>query len=134
MYRERHPAIRRSIYRAGDQIPVFTAGGLTFGILIRNDSSFPELARNMVSQGAAALFVPTNNGLPAERADVVEDARRVDVALAMENRVAVIRADVAGSADGRVSHGASAIVGPDGTVLQASRRLTQDLLIADIDP
>lgn len=95
VYRKRHPAIRRSVYRAGDQIPVFTIGGLTFGILLRNDSSFPELARNMVSQGAAALFVPTNNGLPAERADVVDDARRVDVALAMENRVSVIPADVA---------------------------------------
>jgi predicted amidohydrolase len=45
----------------------------------------------------------------------------------------VIRADVAGRADGRVSFGSSAIVGVDGTVLRSAPRLAEDLLVADID-
>lgn len=68
-------------------MPVFTVGGLTFGILICNDWNFPELARSMTSRGAAALFVPSNNGLPPEKADVVVETRNVDIARATENRV-----------------------------------------------
>lgn len=133
VYRKLHPAIRRSVYQAGEGMPVFTIGGLTFGILICNDSNFPELARSMASRGAAALFIPTNNGLPPDRPDVSADARKVDVALAMENGVSVIRADVAGRTADLVSYGSSGIVAPDGTVLQPARPLAEDLLVAEID-
>lgn len=134
VYRKRHPAIRKSVYSAGDEAPVFTVSGLTFGILICNDSNFPDLARSMAAQGATALFIPTNNALPAEKADVVADTRNVDIALATENRVWVIRADVAGRAENRVSYGSSGIVAPDGTVLTAGKRLEEDLLVAEIGP
>jgi 5-aminopentanamidase len=75
LYRKLHPAIRRSVYHAGDRMPVFRIGGLTFGIVICNDSNDPELARIMALQGATALFVPTNNGLPLDRADVSAEAK-----------------------------------------------------------
>jgi predicted amidohydrolase len=133
VYRKRHPAIRTSVYQAGDAVPVFTVGRLTFGILLCNDSNFPDLARSMAAQGAAALFIPTNNGLPPEKADVVADARSVDIALATENRVWVIRADVAGRAGGLVSYGSSGIVASDGRVLAVAKRLEEDLLVAKID-
>jgi len=134
VYRKLHPAIRKSVYRAGDRMPVFTVGGLTFGIVICYDSNFSEPARFMASQGATALFVPTNNGLPLERADVGGDARKADIARARENSVWVIRADVAGRTADRVSYGSSGIVDPEGTVLQSARRLTEDLLVAELDP
>jgi predicted amidohydrolase len=67
VYQKQHPAIRKSIYRARDRNPVFTVGGLTFGIIICNDSNYLAPARIMASQGATALFVPTNNGLPLEK-------------------------------------------------------------------
>jgi len=50
-YRKLHPAINKSVYEAGDQIPVFTVSGLTFGILICNGSNFPELAGSMAAKG-----------------------------------------------------------------------------------
>src|SRR4051795_6986993 len=34
LYRKLHPAIRKSIYQAGDRTPVFRVDGLTFGIVI----------------------------------------------------------------------------------------------------
>jgi predicted amidohydrolase len=132
--RKRHPAVNRSIYEAGDRLPVFDVDSFTFGILICNDSNDPEAARSMVCRGAMALFVPTNNGLPAEKADVVAQSRNVDIALARENNVPVIRADVAGRADGMVSYGSSGIVDSHGSVLQAGRRLCEDLLVADLEP
>jgi predicted amidohydrolase len=132
LYRKLHPAIRRSVYQAGDQTPVFTVGGLTFGIIICNDSNDPEPARIMASQGATTLFVPSNTGLPPERADVVAQSRNADIALAVENSVSVLRADVAGRTADLISYGSSGIVGPDGRVLQSAQRLMEDLLAADL--
>ena len=133
VYRKLYPAIRKSIYQPGDRSPVFRVGSLTFGIVICNDSNYPEPARIMAAQGATALFVPTNNGLPPEKADVVTDARNADIALARANRVSVIRADVAGWTGDRVSYGSSGIVDHDGTILHSAQRLTEDLLVADLD-
>ena len=132
LYRKRYPAIRESVYQAGNQTPVFSVGDVTFGIMICNDSNHPELARAMASQGATMLFVPTNNALPLAKADVVDDARRVDIVRATENRVTVIRADVAGRTTNLLSYGSSCIVASDGTVLMSAQRLAEDLLIADV--
>ena len=133
LYRKRHPAIRKSVYRAGDRTPVFTIGDLTFGVVLCNDSNDPYLARAIATQGATAMFVPTNNSLPPEKADVVAEARAVDIDRAKENRLWVIRADVAGRVLGRVSYGSSCIVDPEGTVVQVAPAFTEDLLIAVID-
>ena len=133
VYRKLYPAIRKSIYEPGDRTPVFHIGGLTFGIIICNDSNYVEPARIMAAQGARALFIPTNNGLPPEKADVAIDARQADKARAVENSVYVIRADVAGRAEGMVSYGSSEIVDLDGTVLKSARQLHEDLIVADLD-
>jgi 5-aminopentanamidase len=133
LYRKLYPAINKSIYEAGDQIPVFRVGNLTFGILICNDSNYPEPARIMASQGATALFIPTNNGLPEAKADVKALARNVDIARAVDNSVSVIRADVAGRADGLVSYGSSEIINPDGVLLQSARRLCEDILVTELN-
>jgi predicted amidohydrolase len=135
VYRKLHPAIRRSVYAAGDETPVFTVGGLTFGIVICRDSSFPEPARIMAAQGAATLFVPTNNGLPPSivGADVAADARNDDIARAVENGVSVVRADVAGRCGNLESWGSSGIVDQRGAVLRSTRQLCPDLIVADID-
>jgi predicted amidohydrolase len=135
IYRKLYPAIRRSVYTAGDQMPVFTIGGLTFGILICLDSNYYEPARIMAAKGAAALFVLSNNGLPEARGGpgLVAEARGCDIARAVENSVFVIRADVAGRSESLVSHGSSGIVDPDGRVLQTARELGPDLLVAEIE-
>src|SRR5262252_4580718 len=121
VYRKLFPAIHHSVYEAGDKNPVFTIGDLTFGIVICNDSNYVEPARQMASQGARALFIPTNNALPPKKAAVASQARRVDIARAIDNRLYVIRADVAGRTDGLVSYGSSGIVSLDGTVLQSAQ-------------
>jgi predicted amidohydrolase len=102
--------------------------------VICNDSNYLEPARIMAARGATALFVPTNNGLPPDkaRADVVAHTRNVDIARAIENRVWIIRADVAGRTAELVSDGASGIVDPHGMVLRSAGRSTEDLLVAEI--
>jgi 5-aminopentanamidase len=134
VYRKLHPAIRRSVYAAGSHTPVFQAAGVTFGIVICNDSNYSEPARLMAAQGATVLFVPTNNGLPRERAcpETVVEARQADIARALENRVWVIRADVAGQNGKLMSYGSSGIVDAGGNVVQEARLQTTDLLVADL--
>ena len=131
IYRKRHPAIRRSMYSAGERSSVFTVGLLSFGIMICNDSNYPGLAADMVARGARAIFVPSNNGLP-ERADVVASSRAVDIARARDNDVMIVRADVAGRTADRVSFGSSAIVDARGTVLRAGKALSEDILVAEV--
>jgi predicted amidohydrolase len=135
VYRKLYPAINRSVYDAGSKVPVFQVGGSTFGIVICNDSNYFEPARLMAAQGAAALFVPTNNGLPLAKAsaELVAQARNVDIARAVENSMWVIRADVAGRTGELVSYGSSGIVDPDGMVVQSARQLSDDLIFAEID-
>jgi predicted amidohydrolase len=89
----------------------------------------------MAGQGAVALFVPTNNGLPRAKggAELVAEARSGDIARAIENSVSVVRADVAGRAGGLVSYGSSEIVDRRGKVLGAARWLETDLVVADIE-
>ena len=89
----------------------------------------------MAAHGAAALFVPKNNGLPPARAsaELVAQARNVDIARAVENSMWVIRADVAGSNGELVSHGSSGIVDPDGMVVQSARHLSHDSIVAEIN-
>jgi predicted amidohydrolase len=135
IYRKLYPAINRSVYCAGRDIPVFEAGELTFGIVICNDSNYSEPAKRLAAQGASAIFVPTNNGLARGRAQaegVAAEARKADIARAVENNVWVIRADVAGCADELVSYGSSGVVAPNGVVVQPARPLREDLLIAEI--
>ncbi|HZS05552.1 MAG TPA: carbon-nitrogen hydrolase family protein [Blastocatellia bacterium] len=135
LYRKLYPAINRSVYQAGDRMPVFTVGELTFGIMICLDSNYIEPARVMASRGAAALFVPTNNGLPPTKGgpELVTLARNADIARAVENSVSVIRADVAGRTPDLVSWGSSGIVDPDGMVLGSAQQFRADLVVADIE-
>ncbi len=82
-----------------------------------------------------ALFVPTNNGLPRERGgrELPAEARQIDINCAVENRMWVIRSDVAGRADGHVSYGSSAIVDPDGIMVRAANQLEPGLLTVEVE-
>jgi predicted amidohydrolase len=134
LYRKIHPALRRSVYRAGAETPIFRANGLTFGIVICNDSNYP-LARRMADAGATAFFIPTNNGLPDARAsqEIRAAVRSADVTLATENQCWAIRADVAGRNGILTGFGCSEIVDPHGNIVREARLGQPDLLVADIE-
>ena len=88
----------------------------------------------MVRRGAMALFIPTNNAMPAGRGgpELVSETRALDVQRAAELGVAVVRADVVGRIRDLVSYGSSGIVDRSGDVLCAARAGCPELLIADI--
>src|SRR5205823_9647699 len=63
----------------------------------------------------------------------IRSTRAAMIALARENSICIIRADVAGRANGMVSYGSSGIVDPHGNVLQSAQRLTEGLIVADLE-
>jgi len=134
-YRKMHPAIHRSVYRAGAEAPVFTVDKVAFGVLMCRDSLFAEPAGLMVSRGAQVLLVPTNNGMPPAKggAKTAIHARTCDVARALECGVPVVRADVAGVDGNLMSYGSSGIVDSDGNVLGSARPFVADLVVAHIE-
>lgn len=132
IYRKINPAVRRSVYAAGSELPVFEVDGLRFGILICYDTCFPRLATSLAARGAEMLFVLSNNALPLGRPDLVSEARAADVTNAARNDVWVVRADVAGECSGYVSSGSSCIVDPTGRVRRTAKLLSEDLLGIEI--
>ena len=134
VYRKLHPAINQSIYSPGDATPVFTVGGLTFGIIICRDSTFAEPARLMASKGATVFFVPSNNGLPPIKTspEIIRHARTDDVARATENCATVVRADVAGRSADFVAYGCSGIVDREGTLVAAAQPLETGVVVASV--
>ena len=134
LYRKVYPAENHSVYGAGTELPTFTIGSLTFGVIICNDTNYYEPAIVMASRGATVLFIPTNNCLPTGKADVVSRARSIQTARAVENGLTVVSADVAGNRGSFASHGSSNIIDPNGVVVASSRPFVEDLLIANIEP
>jgi predicted amidohydrolase len=134
VYRKHHPARRKSVYLPGFEPTVFEIGALRFGIIICNDSNYPEPARQMAMRGATVLFVPSNNTLPAALAsrEIVQETRAADVARAIENHAWVLRADVAGNLDGLVAYGTSGVVNPAGKVVLRAKSECPELLVIDL--
>jgi predicted amidohydrolase len=135
VYRKHHPAINRSVYSAGSEAPIFRIGALTFGVIICRDSAYVEPAQSMVTLGARALFVPSNTALPTARAyaELVRESRDSDIARAIENRVPVVRADVAGHTTDLLSYGATGIADRNGIVIAVAESFQVTLVIAEID-
>lgn len=78
---------------------------------------------------------PTNNGMPPDKggAELVAEARASDIANARRHGVPIIRADVAGQADGFVSYGSSAIIDRNGNVRAAAPPGQADLLVGNVE-
>lgn len=130
IYRKRYPAVRHSIYHPGEGPAVFDACGARIGLMICNDSNFPELAVSLAAGGAEIIFIPSNNALRPAIADVVAAARGVDGALARANGVPIVRADVTGRTVDRVAFGSSAITDAGGTIRIAAEAFAETILVS----
>jgi len=59
VYRKLHLAApEQNMYTRADQIPLFEASGITFGIQLCYDAHFPELSTCMAEKGADLIFIP----------------------------------------------------------------------------
>ena len=120
-----------------DELPVFEAKGVCFGIIICHDSSFPEVAATLAWKGARIIFSPHFNSIGAH---MMDDHRKIvrnnNVGIAVHYNVVVARANSVGHwANGDCyGYGDSAIFGPDGAPLAEAGLFAEKLITADVGP
>ena len=118
----------RSWATAGDEVPVFTVGGVKAGGWICFDTRFPEVARAAAAGGAELALVPAAWLGPLDEWDLALRAR------AMDNSMFVAGADIVNWVKGLQCHGGSTIVGPHGEVLARAWTELDCVIHADLDP
>lgn len=120
-----------------NELPVWRAKGLTFGVIVCHDSSFPEVAATMAWKGARVIFSPHFNNLPRDRMnDHRLLVRNNHVGIAAHNNVVVVRANVVGHWErgDLFGYGDSAIFGPNGVPLVEAGLFCEKLITADVAP
>ncbi len=120
-----------------DDLPVFEHGGVTFGIIICHDSSFPEVAATMCWKGARIIFSPHFNSIQRQKMDQHRVlVRNNHIGLAAHYGVVVARSNVVGSwpQEDRYGYGDSAIFSPIGEPIAEAGLFTEKLVTADICP
>jgi len=124
-------------YVAGTGRRIFTAAGLTFGVATCHEAfRYPELSRLAARSGARVVFVPhyvTTDGGPVLEEWCAPGNPYNEKALmmrAIENTIYVAAANIAGTAQGS----ASAVIGPDGSLLAQVPYGEVGIAWADVDP
>ena len=118
-----------------DALPVFEARGVTFGVIICHDSSFPEVAATLAWRGAQILFSPHYNFLDRQRMDDHRiRVRNNHVGIASHYGVVVARSNVVGHwpTNDRFGYGDSAIFDPRGVPIAEAGLFTETLITADV--
>lgn len=123
LYRKQH--LIESAFSPGRESPVFERNGVRYGVNICYDANFPEAASAQAARGAEAIFYPLNNSLPHATARKWR-SRHIEVlsARARECSAWVISADVVERSAATTGYGCTAIVSPDGRVVERCPELT----------
>jgi len=121
-------------FAPGDQLPVYSFGGLKIGVQICYDRKFPEGARALAVQGAQIIFMPVCAASYGET--TLRDATW-DLPLrarAYENGTFVVAVNRAGDERGRRHIGRSMIINPVGAEIMAEAGEEKaELLCATLD-
>jgi len=124
----------KEVFAPDYSLPVFTAKGIPFGVIICHDSSFVEPALIMRWKGARLLFSPHYNRIPYERADEHRTVvRNNHVGLSALLQMVVVRSNVVGGDDEAVSYGDTTIFSPLGVPIAAAPLFKEALISAQFE-
>ncbi len=133
VYRKLHIAPpEHNIFSPGNEIPLFSAQGVTFGIQLCYDAHFPELSTRMAINGVDLIFIPhaSPQGTPEEK---FESWLRHLTARAFDNGVFVVACNQAGDNSAGLSFpGIALIFGPSGEIIAKNLKGEEDLLVVDL--
>jgi predicted amidohydrolase len=120
----------------GQDMPVFTANGARFAVIICHDSSFPYPALIARLKGAEILFSPHYNSIPPQTVDAHRKwVRNCHVGLACQMKMVVARSNVVVAGNPKeVGYGDSFIISPQGEVLAQAELFRTELLTTKITP
>ena len=110
-YRKTHvPNSEIHLFSHGDELPVFTLEGVSFGILICYDNHFPEASRILALRGAEIIFCPYSSpGPDSQQGVAAKQARwlRYLPARAFDNSVYVVVVNQVGRSEASESTAAA---------------------------
>jgi len=115
-------------------LPIFHAKGTAFGVIICHDSSFVEPALTMRWKGARLLFSPHYNALPYDRADehrILVHNNHAGLAALLQ--MVVVRSNVVGGDERRLSYGDTTIFSPLGVPVASAPLFKEALISADFE-
>ena len=117
-YRKRNLRFGECFFQPGISYPIFEVSGLKFGINICYDTNFPENAAALADRGADLIVCTANNMMPYDKAEKSKLLHnQVRSKRAKETGLWFISADITNERDGRISYGPTAIINPEGKVV-----------------
>lgn len=124
-YRKQHLKGKESFFVAGNESPVFAKRGIKYGINICNDANYPASAKELADQGSQVIFYLLNNSLPH---DVARRCRTLHfknlIERAQDTGCWIVSSDVTEESATTTGYGYTAIVNPDGKVLEQVAELS----------
>lgn len=123
----------QALFEAGVEYPVFEVGGTTVGINICYDLNFPEAIKGVAREGAGLVVCPCNNMMRRSTADQWKFLHNeIRARRAQEESVWLMSSDVTGEFNGRISYGPTAVIDPNGTVIDQVPLMTTGMVVTDI--
>lgn len=133
-YRKIHTApFEKKYFTPGNDISVFNASNICFGLQLCYDAHFPELTLSMSLKGVDMVFIPhaSPRGTPVEKC---ESWMRHLRTRAFDNAIFIAACNQTGNnATGLFFPGISLVIGPDGNVLYESVNNIEELHVIDLD-
>ncbi len=121
-------------FQPGEEYSVFDVDSLTFGINICYDGRFTEGSRELKEKGAKVIFYPLNNRLTVDRADKYRNKHLPNLsARAKESSCWVVSSDVIARDQETLSYGCTAIVSPEGKLVDTVTELTEGIVVHTIN-
>jgi predicted amidohydrolase len=119
----------------GTEMPVFTANGARFAVIICHDSSFPYPALIARLKGAEILFSPHYNDIPMQAMDAHRKwVRDCHIGLACQMKMVVARSNVVARDKRGLGYGDSFIINPRGDMMAEAELFRTEMITARITP
>jgi predicted amidohydrolase len=132
-YRKTHLLPGESIFTVGKDYPVFDVNGLKFGINICYDTNFPEAALAVQKQGAKLIVCPSNNMMGRIKAEKFKEIHNsVRSERCRETGLWLISSDVTGEEDQNISYGPTAVISPEGKIVEQVPLMQVGMITASI--
>jgi N-carbamoylputrescine amidase len=133
VYRKLHIAPpEQDIYSPAQEIPLFSARDITFGVQLCYDAHFPELSSRMAVNGAEIIFMPhaSPRGTPRKK---LQSWKRHLPARAYDNSLFVVACNQTGdNASGLSFPGVALILGPSGEIIEKKMGDEEGMLVVDL--
>lgn len=133
VYRKLHLAPpEQSIFSPADQVPLFEACGLKFGIQLCYDAHFPELSTCMAEAGADAIFFPHASPRGTCKNKLDSWTRHLP-ARAFDNGIFIVACNQTGTNDNGLEFpGIALAIKPSGEILNKKITDGEGMLLSDL--